>query len=115
MENSARVNRMSLKYKNPIYPFDFADPFILKTGGSYFAYGTARAGDDGRIFPVLRSTDLVQWERLGGALEPLDTPAFSYWAPEVVELSGRFYLFYSASTTHSDEHHRLRLAIADNP
>jgi GH43 family beta-xylosidase len=36
-------------------------------------------------------------------------------APEILKHDGRYYLFYSASTTQSDEHHRLRVAIADDP
>lgn len=107
---------MAIVYQNPVYPNDFADPFVLQTRGRYYAYGTAAAGPDGRIFPVLRSDDLVKWERLTGALEPLkDPPGVSYWAPEVAEHNGRYYLFYSASTSQSDEHHRLRVAIADQP
>jgi GH43 family beta-xylosidase len=107
---------MPLTYQNPVYPYDFADPFVLKTKGNYYAYGTAAPGPDGRPFPVLRSTDLVNWERLGGALVPLTDPVgFSYWAPEVAEHGGRYYLFYSASTSPSDEHHRLRVAVASDP
>ena len=107
---------MSRFYQNPVYSHDFADPFVLRSGGTYYAYGTAAAGADGNLFPVLASTDLIRWERLPGALEPLRDPAaFSYWAPEVAQRDGRFYLYYSASTSTSDEHHRLRVAMADNP
>jgi GH43 family beta-xylosidase len=105
-----------MQYQNPVYDSDFADPFVIKTAGGYYAYGTAAPGADGRMFPVLRSDDLVHWEKLGGALMPLIEPrGFSYWAPEVAEKDGRYYLFYSASTSPSDEHHRLRIAIASNP
>ncbi|WP_206291399.1 glycoside hydrolase family 43 protein [Humisphaera borealis] len=107
---------MTMKYCNPVYPHDFADPFVLKTGDLYYAFGTSAPGSDGRPFPVLRSTDLVHWIPLGGALTPLSNPiAHSYWAPEVIERQGSFYLFYSASTSTSDEHHRLRVARSDNP
>ncbi len=106
----------TIYYENPVWPGYFADPFVLKTGGQYYAYGTGPATEDGRAFPVLRSSDLVHWELVGGALEPLQNPsALNYWAPEVAQKDGRFYLFYSASTTQSDEHHRLRVAIADHP
>ena len=106
----------SKNYRNPVWPGYFADPFVLKTAHGYYAYGTGPASEDGRVFPVLRSTNLVDWEAVGGALEPLVNPgALNYWAPEVAEKDGRFYLFYSASTTQSDEHHRLRVAIADHP
>ncbi len=105
---------MSLHYQNPVYPFDFADPFVLKTSKGYYAYGTASA--DFRRFPVLKSPDLVQWQRLGGALDPLtDPPGIAYWAPEVAEHQNHYFLFYSASTTLTDDSHRLRVAVATDP
>ena len=59
---------------------------------------------------------MVHWEPLGGALNPLtNPPAITYWAPEVAHKDGRYYLYYSASTTRSDEHHRIRVALADHP
>lgn len=103
-------------YTNPVYPEYFADPFVLRVGRTYWAYGTAERAANGRQFPVLRSNDLAHWEYVGHALEPLrDPPAFTYWAPEVAQRDGRFFLYYSASTSQSDEHHRLRAAIADRP
>lgn len=104
-------------YQNPVWPDYFADPFALKAAdGAYYAYGTGPVGADGRPFPILKSTNLVQWESLGGALEPLPSGVpMNYWAPEVAEKNGRYYLFYSASPTTSDEHHRIRVAIADHP
>jgi hypothetical protein len=54
---------MSLTYQNPVWPGYLADPFVLKTGGEYYAYGTGSSiGDDlsnGRMFPVLHSKDHV--------------------------------------------------------
>jgi len=103
-------------YQNPVYPGYFADPFVLKTRNAYYAYGTGPHGPDNRQFPILKSIDLIHWKPLGAALEPLHNPsAISYWAPEVAEKDGRYYLFYSASTSTSDEHHRLRVALSDTP
>lgn len=103
-------------YRNPVWAGYFADPFVLKTQGNYYAYGTGPVEQGGRVFPVLKSSDLIHWESVGGALEPLtNPPALNYWAPEAAERDGRFYLFYSASTTQSDEHHRLRVALSDSP
>src|SRR5687767_14181550 len=105
-----------MTYTNPVWPHYFADPFVLKTNNEYYAYGTAPADAAGKQFPVLRSRDLVNWEYVGHALAPLTYPrGFNYWAPEVAEHDGRFYLYYSASTSESDETHRLRVAIADHP
>ncbi len=104
-----------ITYQNPVYAGYFADPFVLKASdGKYYAYGTGPADAAGRQFPVLRSENLVHWEPIGGALLPLQHPAgVNYWAPEVAEKNGEFFLFYSATTSASDEHHRLRIATAD--
>jgi beta-xylosidase len=106
-------------YTNPVHPDYFADPFVLKLGREYWAYGTAPQNPSDRgQFPVLHSTDLVHWRHVGHALVPLRDPAaFAYWAPEVAhdEPTRRFVMYYSASTSRSDEHHRLRAAVADSP
>src|SRR5687767_6341369 len=104
---------MQLKYTNPVWPHYFADPFVLKTNDEYFAYGTARADEKGNQFPVLRSSDLVHWKHVAHALKPLGgTEAFNYWAPEVAEKDGKFYLYYSAAPHNQDQHHRLRVALS---
>jgi GH43 family beta-xylosidase len=38
-----------------------------------------------------------------------------YWAPEVAERDGRFFMYYSAGNSQGDGSHRLRVAIADHP
>ena len=106
----------AITYQNPVWPEYFADPFVLRTRNAYYAYGTGAEPleDDGRAFPVLRSEDLVHWEYLGGAVRPL-TGATAYWAPEVAEKGGSYYLYYSAAFGGSDESHGLRVAVADAP
>lgn len=106
----------TIHYTNPVYEQYFADPFVLKVDGEYWAYGTAPADAAGRQFPILHSRDLAHWRYVRHALIPLtDPPAFTYWAPEVAQRDGRFYFYYSATTSQSDEHHRIRLATADAP
>lgn len=105
---------MTLMYQNPVWSGYLADPFVLRAGEEYFAYGTGSdVGNgrqrDGRVFPVLHSSDLVNWTPLGGALEPLSaSSAHAYWAPEVVECDGRFFMYYAADM-------RLRVATALHP
>lgn len=110
---------MALTYTNPVWPGYLADPFVLKHQRQYYAYGTGgqAAGPGQRAFALLRSPDLVHWEDLNGALEPLnDDPRTAYWAPEVAERDGAFYLYYSAAILGTgDETHRLRVAVADRP
>lgn len=104
---------MQPTYQNPVYPGEFADPFVLRHEGVYYAYGTAPGAPDGSQVPVLRSTDLVAWEPLGHALAAGgDT---HYWAPEVAERDGRFYMYYSSGSAPEGVDQRLRVALADHP
>lgn len=107
---------MPITYTNPVWPGYFADPFVLKWQGEYYAYGTGgevSAGEN--VFPLLHSKDLAHWEPLGGALTPLAGGRHAYWAPEVAERDGQFCLYYSAADGAGDDTHRLRVAVADHP
>jgi beta-xylosidase len=110
---------MQKTYRNPVYPDSFADPFVLRHEGMYYAYGTAPGGADGRQIPVLRSADLVNWEPLGHALIPAPEMAaasgFHFWAPEVASHDGRFYMYYSAGNAPEGTDQKLRVAVAEHP
>ena len=114
--SSDRTVESPILYQNPVWPEYFADPFVLRHHGSYYAYGTGAepVEMDGRAFPVLRADDLVHWEYVGGAVRPIPG-ATAYWAPEVAENDGKFYLYFSAAFGGSDESHGLRVAMADSP
>jgi GH43 family beta-xylosidase len=108
-------------YQNPVWPGYFADPFVLRWKGEYYAYGTGATLErdaDGSIgaFKILRSRDLVQWQPAGAALalSPADSSR-AYWAPEVAEHDGRFFMFFSSAPAGADEQHRLRVAVAPQP
>jgi arabinan endo-1,5-alpha-L-arabinosidase len=69
---------------------------------------------DGRVFEILTSPDLVTWTSAGGALVPLaDEVGTDYWAPEVAEVDGRFWMYYSVGHGHAGHH--LRVAASDSP
>ncbi len=98
-------------YCNPVYGGYFADPFVLRVGGRYLAYGTGSVVD-GLVFEVLESADLVDWHRVGGALRPPPSDLGDQcWAPEVAAAGGRFWMYYSVGS--SDTAHHLRAAVAD--
>ena len=98
-------------YCNPVFEGYFADPYVLRVGEGYVAYGTGSAVE-GRVFEVLTSPDLVTWTSAGGALLPLSPEqGTDYWAPEVVEADGRFWMYYSVGHGHAG--HSLRVASAD--
>ncbi len=106
---------MSKTYINPVYPEYFADPFVLRVGSEYWAYGTGPGVDD-REFPILHSKDFVTWTPTGAALNPPEhLVGGAFWAPEVAEHDGNFYLYYSAEAKGSDAFQRLRVAIAKHP
>lgn len=99
---------VTFEWENPVWDGYLADPQVLRTKDGYYAYGTGPARD-GRQFPVLHSRDFSRWTFVGNALETLADPAVkAYWAPEVAEKDGRFYLYYAGE-------YNMRVAVADHP
>lgn len=92
-------------YKNPVFTeFQAADPGVLKYDGKYYCYSTS--ADVG--YYVYVSDDLVNWENKGYCIESAWGIGRWYWAPEVVEKDGKFYMIMSV-----DEH--IGFAVADSP
>lgn len=113
---TASTTTSSITYTNPVYNKSMPDPSVIQHNGYYYAYGTGGVQkQNGRIFKVLRSKDLVNWEELGGALTP-PSPGkhFNYWAPEVTRADGKFYLYYSKGQA-KHEKFQIRVAISDQP
>ncbi len=87
----------------PVYSANFPDPFVLPHQGRYLAYATNAARDQANVQMAV-SEDLVSWAplkdgaRLHDAMPEL--PAWAQrgwtWAPEVMELEGRYLLFFTA-------------------
>ncbi|MCC6492914.1 MAG: glycoside hydrolase family 43 protein [Pirellulales bacterium] len=99
---------MTIEYQNPVWDGYLADPQVLKTGSEYYAYGTGKE-HEGRQFAVLHSKDFAHWEFIGNALETATAPKMeAYWAPEVAEHNGKFYLYYAGN-------YQLRMAVSDHP
>jgi beta-xylosidase len=98
----------TLTYSNPVWEGYLADPQVLYTHGWYYAYGTGQTEDGGQ-FPILKSNDFANWQFVGAAIKPLTDPALElYWAPEVIEHNGGFYLYYAGDM-------KMRVAVADTP
>ncbi|HZG09002.1 MAG TPA: glycoside hydrolase family 43 protein [Allosphingosinicella sp.] len=105
----------------PVFKTNFPDPHVLRHGDEYIAYAT----NAGINLPMAASTDLVNWstvmdpaspkKRLDGmpVLAPWVKPGFT-WAPEVMELGGKWLLYYTANHRTKDVQ-CIGLAIADNP
>ncbi len=83
-------------FANPVFDQNFPDPFVLESGGTFYAYATN--GEHGNM-PVLTSSDLVDWELAGDSMPdvaPWSEPG-KHWAPEIIESEpGRFLAYYTA-------------------
>lgn len=99
-------------YQNPARVRNIGDPFILPAEGSYWLFATT----GGLAFQVRQSQDLVHWGKPAYAYAPgRDSWAGrDFWAPEVFEKDGRYYLFYSARDNKSGSL-RVGLASAGRP
>ena len=90
------------QFRNPIYPGDFADPFVLRVDSTYYGYAT-NSGDSN--VPMLRSDDLVHWRLAGDALPVLPTWAepgrHLTWAPSLLALGGGYVLFFTTRDRRS--------------
>ncbi len=94
---------------NPRPIKDIGDPHVLKAGDEYFTFATG--GTIG--FNVWRSNDLVNFTK-EKAVKKIEWVSDSYWAPEVYEVGGKYYMFF---TGRWEENGSLRIgvAVADEP
>lgn len=80
-------------YKNPVMSGDYPDPSIIRVGKEYWA--TATSSEWGPQFPLLHSTDLVNWEISGTVFAHRPEWAVgNFWAPEIIEYKGKYYIYY---------------------
>lgn len=97
----------------PLEPCDFADPFVLRVGSTYFGYATNLGPAN---VQVMTSEDLVRWTSIGDALP--DLPAWAQrgwtWAPAVLSTGGRFLLYYTVREPRS-ERACISVASASRP
>lgn len=108
-----------LTFENPV-PVKFGDPYILKASDNrYYMVGTGGVRDG---FKMYSSKDLKAWKDEGriyrGNTEASWDTA-NFWAPELYEYQGRFYLLYSAdwreNPTNELENFRIGVAVSDKP
>ncbi|HHW24575.1 MAG TPA: glycoside hydrolase family 43 protein [Bacillota bacterium] len=83
----------------------YADPGVLYYQGKYYLYSTSPRNTN---YEVYVSDNLVEWQFAGVCLESAWGMARWYWAPEVMERDGKFYMIASVN-----EH--LGIAVADSP
>lgn len=94
---------------NPRPVKDIGDPHVLKAGDEYFTFATG--GTIG--FNVWRSTDLTTFSK-EKAVRKIDWVSGDYWAPEVYEANGRYYMFFTGRWKENGSL-RVGVAVADAP
>lgn len=96
-----------IPYQNPVIAGDHPDPSIIRMGKDYWATCTSSAW--GPLFPLLHSTDLVNWEQTGSVLTRRPEWATGdFWAPEISEFNGKFFVYFTARQQNG----RLSVAVA---
>ncbi len=99
-------------YSNPVLAGDYPDPSVIRVGGEYWA--TATTSEWAPLFPLLRSTDLVNWEHAGNVFERRpDWAVGNFWAPEIFEHRGKFFVYYVGRKKGGPL--SLAVATADKP
>lgn len=108
----------ALEYKNPLV-VQFGDPYILHASNdTFYMYGTGHVNDG---FVCYSSQDMVNWtfrNQVYKAGKDSWTEK-NFWAPEVYERNGKFYMFFSADWKNNPnnelENFKIGVAVSDNP
>ena len=91
------VASQEITYTNPVMPGDYADPSVVRVGDDYWA--TATSSEWAPLYPILHSTNLVDWETVGHVF-PDRLPEWAdahFWAPEIAYDNGKYYIYYTAN------------------
>ncbi|MFT3903344.1 MAG: glycoside hydrolase family 43 protein [Niabella sp.] len=105
MQVSYTVHGQASGSNNPF----LADPTVFYHKGVYYLYGTGGENNRDDGFIVFTSTDKKNWQYSGFALKKGESYGNKgFWAPQVFEHKGRFYMAYTAN-----EH--IAIAEADSP
>lgn len=103
-----------MKVKNPVPISNIGDPYILKVKDIYYLYATSHFNG----FYCWKSADLSTWSEPVICYEATDKSFGNscFWAPEVYEFNGRFYIYYTAQwKIFKEESLRIGVAVSDHP
>jgi beta-xylosidase len=88
------------KYQNPVIPFDYSDPDVIRVQKDYYLIASSFNHVPG--LPILHSTDLIHWQLISYALpkllpvEQFQAPVHGggIWAPSIRYRRDTFYIYY---------------------
>ena len=107
---------MATTFTNPVIDRDAPDPTVIRAqDGNFYAYATWR----NKNLPVYKSTDMVNWEYLGGAFEQDKVPMYvekgAIWAPDINYIDGKYVLYFSESRWAAHWESCICRAVSDKP
>lgn len=95
-----------------VLPGDHPDPSVTKIGNTYWA--SATTSNWMPAYPLLKSTDLKNWQKVGHVFPQLPEWAdYYFWAPEISYDKGKVYVYYAAHKKGGNL--CLGIASADKP
>ena len=114
--SGTKSNQATTTYTNPVINNNAPDPTVIRAeDGTFYAYSTMNHGN----VPVYKSTDMVNWEYLGGAFNKGEVPRFvpraAIWAPDINYIEGKYVLYFSMSTWGGEWEAGIGRAVADSP
>ena len=88
-----------------------ADPYIIEHKGEFYIYASGHEG-----VQLYKSVSLLKdWEYVG--IVAAIAGKMQYWAPSVIKLDGKFYMYVSCMDNNSDDVHTqaMHVLCADSP
>lgn len=116
------VTTLPVAYSNPIFSaFSLPDPDVIRADdGSFYLYATEhrRNDPDMKNSPIMRSTDLINWTRVGSIFTDSTHPQITdqsagIWAPSVNKVGNKYVIYYSQPGKNYK--HAIGVAVADSP
>ncbi len=116
VDAGADVDSTPLTYLNPVLPQDFADPFVLRQGSTYYAFATNAGANN---IQAASSPDLAHWTVLPDALPNL--PAWAVenagltWAPAILQRAPSTFVMYYTARDRASGFQCISYATAASP
>lgn len=120
--NTLTVTTLPVAYSNSIFTaFSLPDPDVIRADDGYFyLYATEHNRNDAnmRNVPIMRSSDLMNWTRVGSVFTDATHPQITdqnagIWAPSVNRVGNQYVIYYSQPGNNYK--HAIGVAVSDSP
>lgn len=123
VSNSLLVTTLPVAYRNPVFTdFSLPDPDVIRgEDGFFYLYATEhdRKDPDMKNSPVMRSSDLVHWTRVGALFTDETHPQITdqnpagIWAPSINRIGDKYVVYYSQPGKNYK--HAIGVAVSSVP